>query len=70
MARNVRRSRVESRCGAIGSSSLLSLETGERARAMDRNRPVIVCCASGTRSAMAAHALRRQGSERVSKAGS
>lgn len=28
---------------------------------LDQSRPVIVCCASGTRSAMAAVALRRKG---------
>ena len=34
------------------------------------NRPVIVCCASGTRSAMAAHRLRRLGFKQVVNAGS
>jgi len=43
---------------------------GERASELDSNRPVIVCCASGTRSAMAAHRLRRLGFKRVVNAGS
>jgi phage shock protein E len=45
-------------------------QIGERASELDSNRPVIVCCASGTRSAMAAHRLRRLGFKRVVNAGS
>ena len=45
-------------------------QIGERAGDLDRNRPVIVCCASGTRSAMAALRLRRLGFSRVVNAGS
>jgi len=45
-------------------------EIGVRAGDLDRNRPVIVCCASGTRSAMAAFRLRRLGFSRVVNAGS
>ena len=44
-------------------------EIGERAKEEDRNRSVIVCCASGTRSALAAHLLRGQGFMRVLTAG-
>lgn len=36
---------------------------------LDRNRPVIVCCASGTRSAMAATVLRGKGFKRVLNGG-
>ena len=43
---------------------------GERSSELDSNRPVIVCCASGTRSAMAAHRLRRLGFKQVVNAGS
>jgi phage shock protein E len=45
-------------------------QIGERASELDPERPVIVCCASGTRSAMAAHRLRRLGFNRVLNAGS
>jgi phage shock protein E len=55
---------------APGSVNIPLPDIGERARELDRNRPVIVCCASGTRSAMAAHRLRRQGFSRVLNAGS
>jgi rhodanese-related sulfurtransferase len=55
---------------APGSINIPLPEIDERAQELDRNRPVIVCCASGTRSAMAAHRLRRQGFARVLNAGS
>ena len=55
---------------APGSVNIPLPELGERARELDRNRPVIVCCASGTRSAMAAFRLRRLGFARVINAGS
>ena len=55
---------------ASGSVNIPLSEIGERAKELDTNRPVIVCCASGTRSALAAHRLRRQGFERVLNAGS
>lgn len=55
---------------APGSVNIPLSEIGERAQELDRNRPVIVCCASGTRSAMAAQRLRRQGFPRVINAGS
>lgn len=45
-------------------------EIGERAGELDPGRWVIVCCASGTRSAMARFKLRRKGCERVLNAGS
>jgi phage shock protein E len=55
---------------AAGSMNIPLSEIGERAQELDRNRPVIVCCASGTRSALAAHRLRGQGFKRVLNAGS
>jgi rhodanese-related sulfurtransferase len=55
---------------APGSINIPLPEIGERAGELDRNRPVIVCCASGTRSAIAGLKLRRQGFERVVNAGS
>jgi rhodanese-related sulfurtransferase len=45
-------------------------EIGVRAKELDMTRPVIVCCASGTRSALAAHRLRGQGFKTVLNAGS
>ena len=55
---------------APGSLNIPLPEIAERARVLDRTRPVIVCCASGTRSAIARLKLRRQGFERVVNAGS
>ena len=45
-------------------------EIDARAAELDNGRQVIVCCASGTRSALAARRLRRLGFERVLNAGS
>jgi len=50
---------------ALGSVNIPLPEIDVRAQELDRNRPVIVCCASGTRSAMAAHRLRGHGFGRV-----
>jgi rhodanese-related sulfurtransferase len=55
---------------AANSVNIPLQQIGERAGDLDRTRPVIVCCASGTRSAMAAHRLRRLGFGRVVNAGS
>jgi phage shock protein E len=55
---------------AANSVNIPLPEIRERAGDLDRNRPVIVCCASGTRSAMAAARLRRLGFSRVVNAGS
>ena len=55
---------------APGSVNIPLQEIGERAGELDPSRPVVVCCASGTRSAMAAHRLRRQGFKHVVNAGS
>jgi rhodanese-related sulfurtransferase len=54
---------------AAGSVNIPLAEIGERARELDPNRPVIVCCASGTRSALAARRLRGQGFKKVLNAG-
>jgi rhodanese-related sulfurtransferase len=40
-----------------------------RARELDRTKPIILCCASGARSAMAASILRKNGFEHVINAG-
>ena len=53
-----------------GSINIPLPEIGARAAELDRSRPVIVCCASGTRSAVAAHRLRKQGFSRVINGGS
>lgn len=55
---------------APGSVNIPLHEIDERARELDPSRWVIVCCASGTRSAMARRKLRAQGFDRVLNAGS
>ena len=55
---------------AAGSVNLPLNELEQRLKELDPDRPVIVCCASGTRSAMAAHRLRRHGFKRVLNGGS
>lgn len=55
---------------APGSVNVPLDELDRRGGELDSKRPVIVCCASGTRSAMAALRLRRQGFARVVNAGS
>lgn len=55
---------------AAGSVNIPLPEIAERAKELDKDRPVIVCCASGTRSALAAHRLRGQGFKNVVNAGS
>lgn len=54
---------------SAGSINIPLQELGEGAKQLDRNRWVIVCCASGTRSAIARLRLRKQGFERVLNAG-
>ncbi|MDE2291723.1 MAG: rhodanese-like domain-containing protein [Elusimicrobia bacterium] len=44
-------------------------ELGARLGSLDRARPVVVCCASGTRSALAAAILKRGGFREVLDAG-
>lgn len=55
---------------APGSLNIPLHELEKRADELDRNRWVIVCCASGTRSAVARRRLRRQGFENVLNGGS
>ncbi len=46
---------------------LNQISTG--AKKLDKQTPIVVCCASGSRSAMAARALKTQGFENVINAG-
>ena len=55
---------------APGSLNIPLQDLAEGAKALDRNRWVIVCCASGTRSGIARRKLRGQGFSRVLNAGS
>jgi len=55
---------------APGCINLPLHELDLRAKELDPGRWVVVCCASGTRSAMAGRRLRRLGFERVVNAGS
>ena len=55
---------------AQGSLNIPLQDLAEGAKALDPNRWVIVCCASGTRSAFARRKLRSQGFSRVLNAGS
>jgi rhodanese-related sulfurtransferase len=55
---------------APGSVNIPLHELDQRKKELDPSRWVIVCCASGTRSAMARRRLRSQGFDRVLNAGS
>jgi rhodanese-related sulfurtransferase len=55
---------------APGSVIIPLAELDQRAAELDPKRWVIVCCASGTRSAMARRRLRKQGFGQVLNAGS
>jgi rhodanese-related sulfurtransferase len=55
---------------APGSLNIPLPELDQRAGELDPKRWVIVCCASGTRSAMARRRLRSRGFDRVLNAGS
>jgi rhodanese-related sulfurtransferase len=55
---------------APGSVNIPLHELDQRSKELDPSRWVIVCCASGTRSAMARRRLRSQGFDRVLNAGS
>lgn len=64
------RSAAEFAAGARPGSVNIPLgELGKRAGELDAARPVIVCCASGTRSALAATLLARRGFAEVLNAG-
>lgn len=54
---------------APGSVNIPLPEIGQRAAELDRDRPVIVCCASGSRSAIARWRLRSKGFPQVVNAG-
>lgn len=65
------RSRGEFASGARRGSVNIPLdEFQRRAAKLDRSKPIILCCASGARSAMAEKLLRQQGFEQVFNAGS
>jgi phage shock protein E len=53
-----------------GSVNIPLPELGQRMKELDPGRWVIVCCASGTRSALARRKLRSGGFQRVLNAGS
>jgi phage shock protein E len=64
------RSRGEYQVGAREGSINIPLDELEQGAArLDPATPVVVCCASGTRSAMAAATLRRKGFAKVVNAG-
>ncbi len=64
------RSRGEFLSGARDGSVNIPLDELERgAESLDREKPIVVCCASGTRSAMAASVLKRKGFQIVVNAG-
>ncbi len=48
---------------------LVGQELDGRLKSLDKSKPVVVCCASGTRSAMAASTLRKAGFTQVFNAG-
>lgn len=52
-----------------GSLNIPLGEVDKTSDKLDRDKPVIVCCASGTRSAMAASLLKKQGFSSVYNAG-
>lgn len=55
---------------APGTRNIPLPELAARLAEVPRNVPVVVCCASGTRSAMAAMLLKKNGFETVYNAGS
>lgn len=64
------RSPAEHAAGARPGSLNIPLgELEKRVGELDASKPVIVCCASGTRSAMAAAVLKRHGFKEVVNAG-
>lgn len=65
------RSRAEFASGARKGSVNIPLDEFQRGSGkLDRSRPIIVCCASGARSATAEKLLRQQGFDRVFNVGS
>jgi len=64
------RSRAEYKGGAREGSLNIPLdELANGAERLDKGKPVVVCCASGTRSGMAVAVLKRKGFRNVVNAG-
>lgn len=64
------RSRAEFSGGAVQGSLNIPLdELDSESEKLDREKPVVLCCASGTRSAMAVALLKRKGFRNVVNAG-
>jgi rhodanese-related sulfurtransferase len=64
------RTRSEYSSGAQEGSINIPLdELQNGAKSLDRDKPVILCCASGTRSGLAAKSLKSQGFKTVINAG-
>ena len=64
------RSLEEFRAGANPKSINIPLDQiAARCKTLDKEKPVIVCCASGTRSMAAASILRQEGFKQVLNAG-
>lgn len=65
------RTRGEFASGARKGSVNIPLDELQHGlKRLDRNKPIVLCCASGARSAIAARLLRQQGFERVFNVGS
>ncbi len=54
---------------AAGSTNIPLDRLGDRLKELDRDRPILVCCATGSRSAMAKTLLERAGFSEVHNAG-
>jgi rhodanese-related sulfurtransferase len=52
-----------------GSINIPLNDLGSRISELDKNKPVVLCCASGSRSGMAASILRKNGFREVLNAG-
>ena len=64
------RSPAEFRGGHVPGSKNIPLDQIQtRSKELDRQKPVVLCCASGSRSAMAVSLLKRQGFTDVHNAG-
>ena len=65
------RSSAEFSAGASPGSLNIPLDRLEKEiKKLDHQKPIILCCASGSRSALAAHMLKKQGFETVINGGS
>ena len=64
------RSREEFSAGSASGAKNIPLgELTKNLNQLNREKPILLCCASGTRSGMAAGILRRNGFENVTNAG-